>query len=226
VAQALQRLWNQALDSAHEALGETVSTRERSLAERESALDTHTQKILEQEQVTVARATALEESVALARDQLLAANQRADRLETSLQAREAECARLQTRIDDLEAAAVHLRTKLDAAAAVHHAERTKLEERHAAAEARWLNEVDRARQSAKETAKEQERQSKELRAQIHQLQAQGVEFKQDLQEARSELRTATTARTQLEKRLAAVARARGNAQRTASSKPMVRRKRQ
>jgi hypothetical protein len=62
--------------------------------------------------------------------------------------------------------------KFDAVTSARHAERIKLEERHAVTEARWLNEIDRARQTAKETAKEQQRQGKELRAKISHLQKQ------------------------------------------------------
>jgi hypothetical protein len=226
VGHALQALWNTALDSAHEVLGESVSTRERSIVEREGAFEAREKKFLEEERAATARAAALEESLGLAREQLLAANQRADHLEISLHGRETECTRLCKRVDSLETDAVDLRGKLDATVAAHQAERTKLDERHAATEARWLGEVDRARQSIKEMAKEQQQQGKELRAQIGRMQKQRDELKQDLQQARSELRTAATVRTQLEKRLAGITRVRGNAPRTASSTPTVRRKRQ
>jgi len=126
----------------------------------------------------------------------------------------------------LESDAVDVRSKFDATVAAHQMERSKLDERHAAAEARWLGEVDRARLAAKEIAKEQERQGKELRARIGRLHTQRDELKQGLQEAQSELRTARTKRTQLEKRLAAVARVPGNAKSTARSKPRVPHKRQ
>jgi hypothetical protein len=226
VGQALQALWNTALDSAHEALGDTVSTRERSIDDREEALDARTKQFHAQEQATVTRAAALEESLELARDQLVAANRRADHLESTLQGREAECARLRKRTDSLESDAADVRSKLDATVAAHQMERSTLDERHAAAEARWLGEVDRARLAAKEMAKEHERQTKELRTQIGRIQTQRDEVKQDLRQARSELRTATTVRTQLEKRLAVVARVPGSARRTARSKPIVRRERQ
>jgi len=202
VGLALQKLWNEALDSAHQALGEKVSTREQSLDEREAALLAREQQFLEQAQAAIARAAAQDESLALVREQLGAANQRADRLEGSLQARETETERLRIRTDSLEADAAQLRDKLEAAAASHQAERTKLDERHATTEARWLVEIDRARQAANEAAKEQERQSKELRAQVTQLQAGREDLKKQLQEARSEVRELMTERAQLEKRLA------------------------
>jgi len=89
VARALQGLWNEALDSAQESLGDIVSTREQSVAMRESALETREQKFIAQEQAATGRTAALEDSLALARHQLLAANQRADRLERTLEARDA-----------------------------------------------------------------------------------------------------------------------------------------
>ena len=224
VARALQGLWNEALDSAQESLGNIISTREQSVAVRESALDAREHQFTDQERAAAVRAAALEESAALVRDQLLAANQRAERLERSLEAREIECTRLQARIDVLDADSTDLRSKLDAAATAHYAERTTLEERHAATEARWLNEVDRARQSIKDSAREQDRQHKELRAQVGQLQSQRDELKQDLQASRAELRAATITRTRLEKRFKALARIPARARRPANAKSPVQRK--
>jgi chromosome segregation ATPase len=106
------------------------------------------------------------------------------------------------RIEALEASAADLRTQLESARAAHQTERTRLEERHAAAEAHWLTEVDRARQSAKE----QGRQAKELRGQIGRLRSEGDQLRQQLTETRSELKTATAVREQLEERLRAAAR--------------------
>jgi chromosome segregation ATPase len=118
----------------------------------------------------------------------------------------------------LEAEGRELRSKLDATIDAHQAERTKLDERHAANEARWLVEIDRDRQAAKETSKDHERQVKELRAQITQLQTQRDELKRDLQEARTELRTAVSLRAQAEKRLAAIMLKAVKAARAAQSK--------
>jgi hypothetical protein len=56
----------------------------------------------------------------------------------------------------VEETSADLREKLDAVTAARQVERTKLEERHSAAEARWLTEVDRPRQLAQEAAKEHE----------------------------------------------------------------------
>lgn len=67
VAHSLQQLWNEALGSAHEALRTTL---------------------LEREHAAAARAVALEDSLALAREQLAAANQRAQALENSVQERD------------------------------------------------------------------------------------------------------------------------------------------
>ena len=67
VAHSLQQLWNEALGSAHEALRTTL---------------------LEREHAAAARAVALEDSLALAREQLAVANQRAQALENSVQERD------------------------------------------------------------------------------------------------------------------------------------------
>ena len=93
VATALQGLWNTALDSAYAAIDGKAATRDAELSEREAAITAREVQFLEQTQATAARDTALEESLALAREQLTATNTRADRLETLLQAREAEAER-------------------------------------------------------------------------------------------------------------------------------------
>jgi chromosome segregation ATPase len=174
--------------------------------------------VVEQTQAAAARAAALKESLGLARDQLTATNQRADRLETLLQAREAETDRLRTRTEALEAEGRELRSKLDATAGAYQAERAKLDERHAANEARWLVEIDHGRQAAKETAKDHERQLKELRGQITQHQTQRAELKRELQETHAELRTAVSLRVQAERRLAAIMLKAVKVARTAQSK--------
>jgi len=120
----------------------------------------------------------LEESLALAREQLVAANQRAQALEVNAQEREAEGARLRERI------------QLQAAVAVHQSERTQLQERHNAAESHWMLELDRARQDAKESARDHERQLEELRMQIGSLRDNRDELRQQLGEARAEVKVA------------------------------------
>src|ERR1700736_2757755 len=125
VAQNLQRLWNEALESAHEVLQGTLLEREQAIAQREQALQSQTQQLTEREHAGAARAAALEESLALAREQLSAANRRVERLEAS---------------------SAELQRKLEATTAEYQAERTHLQEQYAATERRWLSEVDRARQ--------------------------------------------------------------------------------
>src|SRR5260370_19506136 len=65
VAQSLQQLWNEALAAAHETLQATLRERERSLAQREAALEDRTREFNEREQATAARTSALEGTVAL-----------------------------------------------------------------------------------------------------------------------------------------------------------------
>src|ERR1017187_7848938 len=67
VALALQKLWNEALDAAHETLGEKVSTRERALVEREATLSARERQFLDQEQAATARAAAQGDNLALTR---------------------------------------------------------------------------------------------------------------------------------------------------------------
>jgi chromosome segregation ATPase len=201
VAHTLQQLWNEALAGAHETLQTALLEREQSLHQREIALQHATQQLTEREHAITARAAALEESVVLARDQLTAANQRAQTLEKRLQERDVECARLRVRSEVLEVKANEVRGKLDAAVAAHRTERTQVEERHATAESHWLREVDRARQQTKDAAKEYQAQVKELRRRVDALQAERDELRENLLEARADLKTATAVREQLEARL-------------------------
>ena len=115
---------------------------------------------------------------------------------------------MQKRAEVLDADARELRHKLEALTTSHRAERTKLEERHAATDARWLLEIDRARQSVLDTAKDHEQQIKELRTQISRSHAEREELKQELKAARLETRTLMTDRAQLEKQLATATKAR------------------
>jgi DNA repair exonuclease SbcCD ATPase subunit len=216
VSHALSGLWNQALLSARESLDQSLTARESALNEREIHFAARENELLEKESAIAALAAAHEEGLTLARDQLATANQRASRLEINVQAREAEVARLQRKFDELELELEVgvLREKLELAAEAHHRERLKLEERYAAAESRWLSEVDRARQQSKQ----HERAAKEIQAKAAQTQAQLDGLQKDLLKARTELRKETVIRTRLEKRLASVS------QRSVESKARTRTK--
>jgi len=205
VAQGLQHLWNEALEGAHETLQGTLIEREQALTHRERDLESHARQLSEREQAGAARAAGLEESLALAREQLSAANRRAEMLETALQERDGECGRLRTRMEVLEASLAELRGKLDAVTTAHQAERTKLAERYSAAEARWLTEVDRARQVAKETAKEHRQQVQEWRNRAERSRTELDHLQQELLEVRSEVKAASAVREQLEQRLRVLA---------------------
>jgi chromosome segregation ATPase len=207
VAQALQHLWNVALDGTQAVLRDTLSQGEQTLAQQEQALQTRERELTERERSCAARVAALEESLALAREQWAAANGRANGLERSLQEREGECGRLRARIESLETNVSELRAKLDAASAAHHAERTQLQEQYTAAERRWLVEVDRARQHVKEATKEHEQQTRELRRRNEALASERDDLRHKLLEARADLKTAAAVREQLEERLRSTERA-------------------
>jgi chromosome segregation ATPase len=207
VAQALQHLWNEALDGAQAVLRDTLSQGEQTLAQQQQALQTRERELTERERSCAARAATLEESLALAREQSAAANGRANGLERSLQEREGECGRLRARIESLENNVSELRAKLDAASAAHHTERSQLQERYTAAESRWLVEVDRARQHVKEAAKEHEQQTRELRRRNEALASERDDLRHHLLDARADLKTAAAVREQLEERLRATERA-------------------
>jgi hypothetical protein len=196
-AQALLTLWNEALEGAQDTLRGSIGARESEVAAREEALSAAAAELSERETALAARAAGLEESMALAKDQLLAANQRAERLEAALAEREAESIRLRTRMESAEVETQTLRGKLDAALAVTQAERLKLEERYQSAENRWLTEVDRVRQNAKE----QDQQIKDFKREVTQLKSVRDTLREEIQGARADLKTAAAVREQLEMRL-------------------------
>lgn len=199
VAQSLQQLWNAALEGAHESLQGTLLKREQALQQREQELEVRTRQLAEREHAMAASAAALEQSLTLAREQLAAANRRAETLEAALQERDTEGHRLRTQIEALAATGADLRSRFDGAAAAYQAERAKLQEQYAASETRWLGEVDRSRQAAKEVAKESERQLKELRGRNESLESDRDRLRGELMEARSELKTAIALREQHER---------------------------
>ena len=196
-AQALLTLWNEALQGAQDTLRGSIGAREGEVAVREQAVSAASAALTERETALAARAAGLEESIALFKDQHLAANQRAERLEAALAERDGESIRLRSRIESAEAKAETHRSKHEAALAAHQAERLKLEERNQSAESRWLTEVDRLRQ----TAKEQERHLKDFERQVTQLRSERDTLRQETQGARAELKTANAVREQLEMRL-------------------------
>jgi chromosome segregation ATPase len=201
VAQTLQQLWNEALDGARAALQNTLSQHEQALAQQEHALQVREHALSEREHTANTRAVALEDSLSLAREQLTAANQRAERLELSIQQHDTEGARLRARTEELERAIASLRLKLEATETSHQAERARAEGRHAATEARWLTETDRARQALKEATKEHERQFKLLRSQADALRKEREDLRGQLGDTRSELKAANAIRAHVEERL-------------------------
>jgi hypothetical protein len=199
VSQTLLHLWSHALDGARSVLQATLADQEQALIEREAVVETTARELTERERAAAVRNAALEESLTLAREQLVAANQRAQALEANAQEREAECARLRAQIQTLETACAKTRDKLEAAAAAHQAERAQIQERHDAAESHWMLELDRTRLDAKETARDHERQLKALRSQIGSLHDDRDQLRQQLADARAEVKAANQLHAQLER---------------------------
>jgi chromosome segregation ATPase len=223
VAQSLQQLWIAALEGAHETLQSTLLECEQAIAQREQVLESQTRQLTEREQALTTRAEALEESLTLAREQLILTNQRAEALELTVQEWDRECQRLRSRVEVLDANCADARAKLDAATAAHQTERAQLQERHASAERHWLLEVDRARQQGKEASREHEQQTQELRRRLEVLTSERNEFRENLLDARAELKTVAAVHEQLEERVRAAERAASEHARIASARSIVRR---
>jgi hypothetical protein len=149
IGKTLQLLWTEAVNGAHEALQGSLAEREQQLQERTQQVSNQATALAEEQRAITARTTALEDSLTLAREQLGAANRRAEHLEHTLAARDNEITQLQQRLDTLTREMADLTAQQSIEREAHRAERIQMEERHAATEARWLREVDRAREAAK-----------------------------------------------------------------------------
>jgi hypothetical protein len=149
IGKVLQLLWTEAVNGAHEVLQGSLAEREQSLQERAQQVSNQAAALDEKQRTNTARATALEDNLTLAREQLGIANRRAEHLERTLTARDTELAQLQQRLDTQTRELADLTAQQSTEREAHRAERVQMEERHAATEARWLREVDRAREAAK-----------------------------------------------------------------------------
>lgn len=145
VAGALEALWNEALAAARDAWRSEWSDRETQILDRERGFERRERELTEREQSLDARGTGLEEALTLGREQLAAANRRAEMLETALQRRSEEIAALERRYEAAEEDTRRLRAEAQN-------ERAELQRRHDAQETRWLRDIGEARKLAKEHA--------------------------------------------------------------------------
>jgi hypothetical protein len=148
-SKTLQLLWTEALDEAHASLRIFLEERTTALTEREAALQARERFIDRDQALAGERNRALEDALALAREQLLAANRRAETLEGALRSMEEELMRLRGQHERLECESRDLRRQQADMRAEFESERTRMNTRHEASEAHWMAEVDRARQQEK-----------------------------------------------------------------------------
>ncbi len=168
VSGTLETLWHQALGAAREKWREELADREQTLVERARALEEQTLKLTAREQNLAGRASSLEEALALAREQLAAANQRAETLEATEARRTQEIKALQEHCRSSDAEIRELQRKFEAErtelARHSEAERAELLRRFDATEARLLRDLEQARHLALERAQEAKRASAAMRA--------------------------------------------------------------
>lgn len=150
VGKALLLLWTEAVSGAHESLQEGLAGRERQLQELEARLAQQSAALAVEQQALTLRASTVDDSVSLAREQMAANYRRAEQLEGVLASRDGELVALRQRLDALTQDLTTLTAQQNAEREAHRFERIAADERHAATEARWLREVDQARQAAKQ----------------------------------------------------------------------------
>jgi hypothetical protein len=181
-SKTLQLLWTEALDEAHASLRASLEERSTALAEREDALQARESGLERAQALAGERNKALEDALALAREQLLAANRRAETLEGTLRSMEEELSRLRGQHERLENESRDLRRLQAAMRTEFESERTRINTRHEGTETHWISEVDRARQ-----------QGKLLEGRLAQANATRDKQAQEIQKLKRELATARTA---------------------------------
>jgi len=184
VAGVLQQLWTTALECAHELLQTTLTEREGALVAAEARQVQAAQALAAHTEAVNARAAGLEESLEVLRTQLAAAIERTRTLEVDLRDRDALLGQGRAHAQALEQAAAQLRAQLTAIESAHRDERVRWQEQHAATEAHWLQETDRARQAHKDS----EREGKALVARVRELATERDQARLELTEARGALR--------------------------------------
>jgi len=172
VSATLETLWNQALLAAKETWQKDLTDREQAIVERAEAVERQTRELTAREQNLAGRASSLEAALELAREQLAAANQRAETLEATEVRRTGEIQALQEhcRSSDAEIRNLHKQLETERAELARQAtaDRNALTARFDAREAQWLRDIDEARQVAKERGQELKRIRAELAAAIKQ----------------------------------------------------------
>jgi hypothetical protein len=182
-------------------LQDTLAQQEARLGQQAQELAMREQALVEREHAASARGTALEEGLKLAREQLIAANQRAASLEAHLEARDAEAVLLRQQIERGQQVATEAHARIEAVSAAHATERSEFQERASAAERHWMLELDRTRQALREGAQQHELQHKEFLRQVAALRAERDERTQQISALRGDAQTHRAIREQLEAQL-------------------------
>lgn len=192
VSATLETLWNQALLAAKETWHKDLAEREQAIVERAAALEHQTRELTAREQNLAGRASSLETALELAREQLAAANQRAETLEATEVRRTGEIQALQEhcRSSDAEIRDLQKQFETERAELARQAtdERKNLIARFDAREAQWLRDIDEARQVAKERGQEVKR----IRAELAATVKQRDRLERDLSKAKSRASVART----------------------------------
>ncbi|MFO1503068.1 MAG: DNA-binding protein [Steroidobacteraceae bacterium] len=197
VAANLHKLWNDALEAAHDVLAESHGRRDADLTERERSLAAESEQLQRDRQSHGARDAAREEALQLARSQLEESNQRARVVEQALVQRGAELQEMRAERDRQASDLTALHSRLESEQKQAVAERARLQERFESSEGRWLTELDRTRQALKAA----EAASRDLRGKLSKLTEERDSAKTHLTQLRGELATAAAVREQLEVRL-------------------------
>lgn len=185
--QAAQNWWSQACQAAQQQAADAYAADHAALAAQAQQLAQEKSQLDAREQALNERLQAMEESLQLCSQQLQESNERWKASQRSLAQKEEDIAAQRAVIGQLTAQQAAVQQRLDTVQAQAAAERQATEERHHSHERRWMAEVDRARQHAKQAAQqtqEQERQCASLQAKLEQ---QLALQQQQAQQQRSQL---------------------------------------
>ncbi|WP_457280918.1 DNA-binding protein [Polaromonas sp. P5_D5] len=180
--QALDKVWAAAVAAARDEADRALEPERDRLAQQGLKLDIARQELLQREAALTERGIALEHALELAKSQLRDQTAQLEKAGRDLEQAHSSLANLvQGRDAD--------RRQFDEQLRVLAEERQRIEQRASASEKRLLEEVDRARQEAKQSSRALEGASQRHAAEEQALERRSVELGVRLQEGQMELAT-------------------------------------
>ncbi len=147
VSKALMGLWSEAIDQARALLKDSLAAQTVELETQRSALSARSAELERAQQEFTRERAAIEQTVAMAQEQLAQANERHHSDSARITELQAESGRLQEQHEALRQAAVTMAARLDSVRIEHQEAMRVMQERSEATERHWIKQVDEVRQA-------------------------------------------------------------------------------